>query len=60
MFYKLMILKLLNQENLVPYVRLVISNYLGEALSQPVLFSIPELYELSNFNTPLMLIITPG
>ena len=60
MFYKLMILKLLNQEKLVPYVRLIISNYLGEALSQPVLFSIPELYELSNFNTPLMLIITPG
>ena len=60
MFYKLMLLKLLNQEKLVPYVRLVISNYLGEALSQSVLFSIPELYELSNFNTPLMLIITPG
>ena len=60
MFYKLMILKLINQEKLVPYVRLVITDYLGEALSQPVLFSIPELYELSNFNTPLMLIITPG
>ena len=60
LFYKLMILKLLNQEKLIPYVRLVITNYLGEPLSQSPLFSIPELYDLSNFNTPLMLIITPG
>ena len=31
MFYKIMILKLINQEKLVPYVRLVITDYLGEA-----------------------------
>ena len=60
MFYKLMILKLLNQEKLVSYVRLVITNYLGEALAQSPLFTIPELFEKSSFNTPLMLIITPG
>ena len=60
MFYKLMILKLLNPEKLVTYLRIIITNYLGEALSQSPLFSIPELYELSSFNTPLMLIITPG
>lgn len=60
MFYKLMILKLLNQEKLIPYVRLVITNYLGASLSQSPLFSIPELFDLSSFNTPLMLIVTPG
>lgn len=60
LFYKLMILKLLNHEKLVPYVRLVIIDYLGEALSQSPLFTIPELFDKSSFNTPLMLIITPG
>ena len=60
MFYKLMILKILNQEKLVPYIRLVITNYLGEALSQSPLFTITELYEKSSYTTPLMLIITPG
>ena len=60
MFYKLMILKLLNQEKLIPYVRLVITNYLGASLSQSPLFTIPELFDLSSFNTPLMLIVTPG
>ena len=60
MFYKLIILKIINQENFVNYVRLTITEYLGEALSQSPLFSITQLYEMSSFNTPLMLIVTPG
>ncbi len=60
LFHKLMILKILNQESLIPYTKIVISETLGKELGQIPLFTIDELYEMSTFNTPLMLIVTPG
>ena len=55
-----MILKIINQESLIPYTRIVISEYLGKDLGHVPLFTIDDLYEMSSFNTPLMLIVTPG
>ena len=60
LFHRLMILKIINQESLIPYTRIVISEYLGKDLGHVPLFTIDDLYEMSSFNTPLMLIVTPG
>ena len=59
-FHKLMILKIINPESLIQYIKIVIVKYLGNELGQIPLFTIEELFEMSSFNTPLMLIITPG
>ena len=59
-FHKMMILKILNKESLISYVKYVIEKFLGNELAQLPLFTIDELYEMSSFSTPLLLIITPG
>jgi dynein heavy chain len=60
LFHKLIILKIINPEYLLPYSRIVISKYLGPELSNIPLFTIEDLYEISSFNTPLMLIVAAG
>ena len=60
LFHKLIFLKIINPEYLLPYSRIVISKYLGPELSNIPLFTIEDLYEISSFNTPLMLIVAAG
>ena len=57
---KLLLIKIFNLETLIPYIKEIISDNLCPTLSKIPLFTINDLYEMSSFSTPLMLIMTPG
>jgi dynein heavy chain, axonemal len=58
---KLLLIKIVNLENLTEYIKLLISQYFNsEELSRIPLFTINDLLEMSNFSTPLMMILTSG
>ena len=57
---KLLILKIFHLENLQTYIKKCISSILNEELSNIYLYTIQELYDISTYMTPLILIVMPG